>query len=100
MLRKINRTIGICAAVVLVLSIFARGGIAGNYVNLSRSPNLEENRTIRFPIKGVVVYITPEERDRLEWIGWIQIGAGFVIGLALIIHQVDSFRSKRGANPR
>ena len=69
MIQKISRTIGICAAVALVVATFARGGVAGNYVNLPRSPNLEERRTIKFPIKGVVVYITPEESARLDWIG-------------------------------
>jgi hypothetical protein len=95
MFQKINRTIGICAAFILVLATFARGGVAGNYVNLPRSPNSTEDRTIAFPIKGVVVYITPDERDRLDWIGYVQICAGLVVGIAFIINRIHVFGPRR-----
>jgi hypothetical protein len=95
MFQKIILKIITCAAVVFVLATFTRGGVAGNYVNLPRSPNLEDGRTISFPIKGVVVYITLEEREHLVWIGWIQIGAILVVALAFIVQQVNEFRSKK-----
>jgi hypothetical protein len=79
---------------VLVVARFAWGILENSYVNLPRSPNPQESRTVPHAVKGIIVYITKSEESLLSWLGWIQLGSGAIVVLVVLIHRGDPFRAR------
>jgi hypothetical protein len=55
---KAKKIIGRSAAIVLVAAWFASGILENSYVDLLRSANPLEDRTVPHAVKGIVVYTT------------------------------------------
>jgi hypothetical protein len=56
---KIKKIVGLSAGLIFVVAWFAYGLLENSFVtNSPRSPNPEEGRTVPYPVKRIVVYIT------------------------------------------
>ncbi|PTR05342.1 hypothetical protein C8R32_1236 [Nitrosospira sp. Nsp5] len=95
MFLKIKKIIGLGAALVCVIAGFYSAGMDNTYIDYSRFPNPETNRTVPYAIRNIVVYITKEDQEFLSWLLWVQIISGGVALLVLLIHRGDPFRSEK-----
>jgi hypothetical protein len=93
MFLKIKKAIGLSAAIVFVLTVFAVGALENTYVGYPRLPNQQDGRIVPHSVKGIIVYLTGGERDLLSWLTWIGIGSGLIAALVILIHRGDPFRS-------
>ncbi len=95
MLLKIKKAVGVGAAIVLVVAWFSYGILENSYVSYPQFPKPSEGRTVPHAVKGIVVYITREQRDALSWLAWIEIGSGMVAVLVILIRRGDPFRTRK-----
>ena len=94
MFLKIKKIVMMTAAVVLMAAWFTHGILDNTYVSLPRTPNPAESTTVPYSVKGIVVYITPEQRKLLDWLSWIELGSGVGLALVILLHGGDPFKKR------
>jgi hypothetical protein len=94
MFLKIKKVVGVSAAVVLIVAVFAWGILENIYVSYPRFPYPQDGRIVPHEVKGIIVYITESQRDLLFWLRWIGISSGVIAALVILIHRGDPFRSR------
>ena len=95
MFLAIKKIVGLSAAIVLITAWFCSGGLDNAYVNYPRTPNLDNGRTVPYRVKGIVVYITEQQRSLLSGLLWIEIFSASIVGLVILVHTGDPFKSGR-----
>ena len=83
------------AAVIMIVAWFASGFLENTYVNYPRSANPGDGRIVPYAVKGIVVYITEEQRRLLSWLIRIEIGSGLFVAGVIILNRVADLRSKK-----
>ena len=84
---NLKNAIGVSAVVMLIITSFTSSYLDNNYVSYPRIPNQESGRTLGYRVKGVVVYISQEQWNILQWVHCLEIGSWFAIGLAIIMRE-------------
>lgn len=87
-----KKIIGQLSAVIFVAAGFFAGASQNAFVNYPRVPNQPEGRIAPYLVKGVVVYITAEQRQLVSWTNWIFIGSGLICLLAILFYGGDPFK--------
>lgn len=98
MFLRVKQIVGASAAILLILAMFVDTSLEHTYVYYPRSPVPEQGRTVAHAAKGIVVYITEEQRRLVSWVRWVQLGSGIVAALVILIHRGDPgnpFRSRK-----
>jgi hypothetical protein len=95
MFLKAKKLLGSAAAAVFMGACLYSGSLESSYVYYPRSPTFADGRIIPYPVKGIVVYITQDQRQLLSWLTWIEIASGAVLALVILVHGGDPFRSKK-----
>ena len=88
------KIVGVSAAIVLIVAVFAWGILENTYVSYPRSPDPQDGRIVPHEVKGIIVYIAESQRDLLFWLKWIGIGSGAIVAFVILLHRGDPFRSK------
>jgi hypothetical protein len=96
MFLTIKKLVGGSAAVVLIAAWFYSGSLDDSYVYYSRTPISADGQIVPYRVKGVVVYITEDQRMLLSWLTWIEICAGAIVGLVILVHGGDPFKRRDG----
>jgi hypothetical protein len=81
------------AAIILVFVGQYSVNLDGKYLNYTREPLPHHGMIIPYTVKGLVVYITKDERAFLSWITWIQVSSAVVAVIATLI---DRYIHKKG----
>jgi hypothetical protein len=76
------------AAFAWVAAFVANAILDFTFVDYPRVPNLELSRTVPYEVKHIVVYITENQRDILDWLQRVEIVSGVLILISLILNQI------------
>src|SRR5258708_785086 len=94
MFLSVKKVVGISAAIVLIAAWFYSGSLQNSYIYYPRAPNPADGKVVPYPVKGIVVYITKDQRMLLSWLTWIEIGSGAIAALVILVHGGDPFKSR------
>jgi hypothetical protein len=89
-----KKIVAVSAAIILIAAWFTSGYLENVYVNYPRTPNPQEGLMVAYAVKGIVVYISEKQQSFLTWLRWIEIGAGMIVVLVILLHRGDPFKSK------
>jgi hypothetical protein len=87
MLLKIRLIIIAAVGLAWVAAMFLQGALDNTYVNFARVPNPEIGRTVPYSVKRVVVYITQDQSDVLDWLRCTETASGTLILISLILNE-------------
>jgi len=79
------RFLYVAAAIVLLLVWLADVYLQNAWVNGLRQSSPDSGQTIPYAVKGIIVYITQEQRRMMDWVHWVEIGAAGVVGIGVAI---------------
>jgi hypothetical protein len=95
MLLRIRYGVLAAAGVVWVLANVLLGVLDNTYVNYPRVANADVGRLIPYEVKGVIVYITSDQRFILDCLNWAEIGSVPLILISLLLNQKWPLPGKR-----
>jgi hypothetical protein len=78
--------IAFTAAAILFGSLLIHAALQNTYVTYERTPNSSNGRTVPYHVKGITVFITPNQSELLSWLVPIEVvsgGATLLLGLML-----------------
>jgi hypothetical protein len=100
MFLKIKKIVLGGAIIISLISWWIGAVVSGSYVNYPRVPNPNDGRTVPFSVKGIVVYITEDQRHFVSVCNWLALSSGAVALLVLLVHGGDPFKSKEKNKPK
>jgi hypothetical protein len=88
---KIARIVFAVAAAVLLPCWFYSAALINSYVNRPREPRPEIGRVIPYTAKRVTIYITATEQSVMDWLTRVEIGAGAILLVTVLIGGPSNF---------
>ena len=88
---KIARIVFAMAAAVLLPFWFYTGALINSYVYRPREPQPEVGRIIPYTAKRVTIYITTTEQSVVVWLTRVEIGAGVILLVTVLIGGPSNF---------
>lgn len=87
-----KKIVGQIAAIICLAAWFFAAASDNAFVNYPRVPSQPEGRIVPYLVKGVIVYITVEQRQLVLWTNWTFIGSGLACLLMMLLHGGDPFK--------
>jgi hypothetical protein len=88
---KIARIVFAMATAVLLPCWFYTGALISSYVYRPREPQPEIGRIIPYTAKRVTIYITTTEQSVVVWLTRVEIGAGVILLVTVLIGGPSNF---------
>ena len=83
---EIRKFILIVSAAFFVFAIIINGALDMQYLHYPTTPDVANNRIVKYIVKGVTVYITQSQSNMLLWLRTIQIISSVTIGISLLVN--------------
>ncbi len=84
------------AAVVFITAWFCDGFLDNAWVNGPRQSSPDTSHTIPYAVKGITVYITTAQRQMMDWLIRIEIGAGGILAVGIVMSGCLLWRRPHG----
>jgi hypothetical protein len=83
--QRLFRIVATAAALILVAAFWYEGSLDNRYVSRSRESNPAEGLIVPYHVKGITVFITKDERQRVTLLQWTEIATGAFVLMWLIV---------------
>jgi hypothetical protein len=98
MLLAIGRVLAAISAVVFGSTIFVLGELDNEYVYYPRTPDSTTNRIVPYAVKGIVVYVTPCQRNVLRWLVNVEVASLAILTVLIVVGGVKVVTFSRRSN--
>ena len=87
------RYVALFVALVLACAWFYSGAMDGAFFDYPQKPIPTEGRTVAYPVKQRIVYITPDQRRLLTALDYIEIAAAALLVIIFFAYGDAAFRN-------
>jgi hypothetical protein len=95
MLQRIRYAVLAAAGVAWAVANVLLGVLDNSYVTYPRVADADVGRVIPYEAKGIIVYITSDQRLTLRWLNWVEAGSVPLILVSLVLNQKWPLHQRR-----
>jgi hypothetical protein len=92
-----GRALALASVIVFLVTLWSLGSLDNTYVTYPRVPDKSSGRIVAYPVKGIVVYVTPAQHQMLSGLAYAEYGSLVALTILIVVSggRAVSFTSSR-----